>query len=195
MTRSILKQLTAGALIAFGAACAQAQPPAQPPMPMHGHGPEGWQHGDKDEGHGRDHGRMMMEHRRLEHMFYVASATPEQRKQIMGILMAAHKDLKTQMEAGRKLHEQGEALFSAPTLDTAAIESLRQQGMAARDAASKRMMQARIDVAKVLTPEQRAKVAADMKKQHERMAERMKEMAARHAEHAEHAAHAASGNN
>ena len=48
-------------------------------------------------------------------------------------------------------------LFAQPTVDAAALEALRQKQMAMHDAASKRMMQAMLDVAQVLTPEQRKK--------------------------------------
>ena len=64
-------------------------------------------------------------------------------------------------------------IFAAPTVDAAAAESLRQQMLAQHDQASKRMLQAMLDVSKVLTPEQRAKMAERAKQRQAVMQERM----------------------
>jgi Spy/CpxP family protein refolding chaperone len=113
-----------------------------------------------------------------EHMLDAADATDAQRAQIKTIMEAARADLKNQREAGRKLHEQALALFAAPNIDAAAIEALRVQGQQLKEQASKRMSQAMIEAARVLTPEQRAKLAEKMKKRQARMAEHMRERAA-----------------
>jgi Spy/CpxP family protein refolding chaperone len=76
----------------------------------------------------------------------------------------------SQHDAGVKLHEQMTTLFTTTNIDAAAIESVRAQMSALHDAASKRLSQASIDVARVLTPEQRAKIAEVMKKHQARMA-------------------------
>ena len=165
MSLSRFHRLAAVAVLAVGAAAtAQAQPPMAPPAPPHGE----WQHGG--------HQGMGREHERMERMLDVADATDAQRKQIHDIMMAAHKDLQAQREEGRKLHEQGEALFSAPTIDAQAAEALRAKGEALRDAASKRMLKARLDIANVLTPEQRLRIAHMMERQHKRMEEHKKAM-------------------
>jgi periplasmic protein CpxP/Spy len=106
------------------------------------------------------------------HLLELANATDAQRSQIEAIYKAARQDLSGQREAGRKLHEQMVALYAAPNIDAAAIESLRSQMAAQHEAASKRLTQASIEAARVLTPEQRAKVAEALKKRHARMAER-----------------------
>jgi protein CpxP len=62
-------------------------------------------------------------------------------------------------------------LFTQPTVDARAVETLRQQMLAQHDQASKRMMQAMLDGSRVLTPEQRAKMA-DMAGQRRAMMER-----------------------
>ena len=111
----------------------------------------------------------------MEHMLEAVDATDAQRAQIKQIMQAARADLKGQMDAGRKLHEQGLALFTAPNIDAVAIEAVRQQAQAQREVASKRMSQAMIDAARVLTPEQRAKFAEKMKKRQARMMEHMQE--------------------
>lgn len=132
-------------------------------------------------GHGRGEGAGMMmfggspEHvgRGVDRMLDGLGATDAQRAQIKQIAIAAATDLKAQHEAGRALHEKGMQIFAAPTVDAAAAESLRQQMLAQHDQASKRMLQAMLDVSKVLTPEQRAKMAERMKQRGAMMQERM----------------------
>jgi Spy/CpxP family protein refolding chaperone len=68
-----------------------------------------------------------------------------------------------------------QALFTQPTVDANAAESLRQQMLARHDAASKRMMQAMLDVSRVLTPEQRQQLAQHMKQRRDMMERHMKE--------------------
>lgn len=125
---------------------------------------------------GPDGGAMgMMMGGRAERMLESMDASDAQRAQIKQIMQAARSDLKAQHQAGRKLHEQGLTLFAAPNIDAAAIEALRQQMQTQHEAASKRMSLAMVDAARVLTPEQRAKFAEQMKKRQSRMAERMSE--------------------
>jgi len=108
----------------------------------------------------------------IEHMLDVANATDAQRSQIDAIFKAARQDLAGQREAGRKLHEQLATLYTATNIDAAAIESVRAQMSAQHEAASKRLTQASIEAARVLTPEQRAKIAEVMKKRQARAASR-----------------------
>ncbi|SEK27890.1 protein refolding chaperone Spy/CpxP family [Roseateles sp. YR242] len=103
-------------------------------------------------------------------------ASDAQRKQIREIFDAAHKDLKAQRDDGRKLHEQLEGLLTAPTVDANAVEQVRQQIAAQHDAASKRISQAMVEAAKVLTAEQRAKLAEELKKHKARMEKRLEHM-------------------
>ena len=110
----------------------------------------------------------------LEHMLDAVNATADQRSQIRSIMDAAHADLKSQREAARSLHEQAMTLFTQPTVDARAAEALRQQMLAQHDQASKRMLQAMLDVSRVLSPEQRQQLAA-------KMAQHRSAMAARHA--------------
>jgi Spy/CpxP family protein refolding chaperone len=129
-------------------------------------------------GHGQGHGGpgMMMFGASPEHvdrMLDGLGVSDAQRAQIKQIVVAAATDLKAQREAGRALHEQGMQIFAAPTVDAAAAESLRQQMLAQHDQASKRMLQAMLDVSKVLTPAQRAKMAERMKQRQAVMQERM----------------------
>ncbi|MBW8844604.1 MAG: Spy/CpxP family protein refolding chaperone [Burkholderiales bacterium] len=106
----------------------------------------------------------------MEHVLDLVNATDSQRSQIEAIFKAARQDLSGQREAGMKLHQQMATLYTATNIDAAAIEATRAQISAQHEAASKRLSQASIDAARVLTPEQRAKIAEVMKKHLARMA-------------------------
>ncbi|MEP7099117.1 MAG: Spy/CpxP family protein refolding chaperone [Burkholderiales bacterium] len=114
--------------------------------------------------------------RAVDHMLDGLNASAAQRTQIKQIAMAAAADLKTQRDAGRALREKGLQIFAAPTVDAGAAEALRQQMSAQQDQGSKRMLQAMLDVAKVLTPEQRAKIGERMKERQAIMQDRMQRM-------------------
>lgn len=103
-----------------------------------------------------------------------------QRSQIKQIAIAAAADLKAQREAGRGLHEKGLEIFMAPNVDAGAAEALRQQMLAHHDQASKRVLQAVLDVSKVLTPEQRVQLGERMKRRMATMHERMQRMQREH---------------
>ena len=60
-------------------------------------------------------------------------------------------------------------LFRQPTVDANAAEALRQQMLQQHDQASRRMLQAMLDVSRVLTPEQRAQLAQRMQQRREMM--------------------------
>ncbi len=122
--------------------------------------------------------------RGLDRMLDGLNATEAQRAQVRQIATAAAADMKAQHEAGRGLREQGMQLFTAPVVDAAAAESLRQQMSAQHDQASKRMLQAMLDVSKVLTPEQRAKLGERMKERQAMHKDRMERMQGQHHEHA-----------
>ena len=117
----------------------------------------------------------------VEHMLEVVDATDAQRAQIKQIMQAARAELNGRTAADRKVQEQTLALYAAPNIDAVAIETLRQQAQAQHEAASKRMSQAMIEAARVLTPEQRAKFAEKMKKRQARMTEHMNDRAAEQA--------------
>lgn len=111
--------------------------------------------------------------RMTDRMLDGLDATEAQRTQIRQITQAAAAEMKTQFEAGRALREQGLAIFSAPTVDAVAAESLRQQMLAQHDQMSKRMTETMVAVANVLTPEQRAKFAERMKTRGDERRDRM----------------------
>ena len=86
-------------------------------------------------------------------------ASAEQKARVHEIFARAHDAGRQQQQGERALHEQMRALMSAPQIDAAAAETLRQRLQAGREAASKRHLQAMLDASAVLTPEQRQKLA------------------------------------
>ena len=100
------------------------------------------------------------------------NATDAQRSQISAIFKAARQDLAGQRDTGRKLREQMATLYGATNVDAVAIESVRAQIGTQREIASKRLSQASIEAARVLSPEQRAKLVDIVKKREARMAAR-----------------------
>lgn len=113
--------------------------------------------------------------RMLERLLERVKATDAQRADVRRIAEAAQKDLRAQHEAARADHQVLVGLLAKPEIDPAAVEAQRRKDLARHDAASKRMTQAMVDIAKVLTPAQRAQVAEDMRQRAERMNERMGE--------------------
>jgi Spy/CpxP family protein refolding chaperone len=153
------------------------------PMPGGPMGEGGWMRRHHEGMHGE--GGMMggggfMTGRGLDRMLDGLNATDQQRAQIRQIAQAAANDLRAQRQAGRELRQRSMQVFTAPTVDAAAAESLRQQMMAQRDQASRRMTQAMVDIARVLTPEQRAKIGERMRERQAIMRDRMERMQREH---------------
>lgn len=112
-------------------------------------------------------------------------ATEAQRQQIRDITDKARADVRVLQDKARAQHHEAMALWTSPKLDATEAEKARQQMLAQHDQVSKRMMQAMLDVGRVLTPEQRAKAAALVKQRHERMQERHAERQAERQERRE----------
>ncbi|MCC7152356.1 MAG: Spy/CpxP family protein refolding chaperone [Rubrivivax sp.] len=153
-TRHTRKLLVGGLFVALVGAAVMAQAES---------GPMGWhRHHGVAEAAGGPMGAMMpgmMGGRHAERMLEAAGVSAEQRAQIRQLVDAARKEAQATRDDGRKLHEQMRQLFTQPTVDANAAEALRQQQMARHEAASKRRMQLMLDVSRVLTPEQRTKLA------------------------------------
>lgn len=156
-SRRALQLLGTGIFVALAGATVLSAQAA--PMDGQRHGAMmGGRHGGMDGQHG-GMGAGMMGGPRAERMLEAIGASAEQRVQIRQIMDAARTDLQAQRESGRALHEQMRQLFTQPTVDANAVEALRQQQLARHDAASKRRMQAMLDASRVLTPEQRTRLA------------------------------------
>ncbi len=159
-----------------------AGPGASAAHATHGHS-AGHGYGGMRAMHARMHGGdgAGMEMRMTERMLDRVQATPEQRAQVRKIMEAAQADLRSGREAGRASREKVAELLAKPEIDAAAVEAARQQLVAQHDAASKRMTQALVEAGRVLTPEQREKLAAHAKQRRDMM----------HRHHQEHRAHEA----
>ena len=163
--RSSLRMMMAGVVIALSGATALTAFAAGEGPETHGH----HMHGGHAMGGGAFMGRLS------DRMLDSVNATPEQRTQIRQITEAAIADLKAQRESGRALRQRSMELFKQPTVDANAAEVLRQEMMAQHDASSKRMLQAMLEVSRVLSPEQRAQLADTMVQRREAMQRRWQE--------------------
>lgn len=106
--------------------------------------------------------------RMVRHFAVEVDATPAQQEKLTAIAKSAAKDLMPLREkfiAGRK---QAIGLIGAASVDRDAVERLRAAQIQLADAASQRLTQALADVAEVLTPAQREKIAAHIQERFER---------------------------
>jgi Spy/CpxP family protein refolding chaperone len=150
--------VAAGLLIAASALAAQVAMA----RPLGGHGDHGAMMGGMGGAFGMGMGARMLDS---------VNATAEQRARIRDIMQAARDDLAKLRQADTGLRDQAIDLFAQPNIDARAAESLRQQMQSRREQAGKRMLQAMLDAAAVLTPEQR-KQLAERAKQRRTMMER-----------------------
>ena len=121
----------------------------------HGHGPGGW-HGGMG-----DMDPAVMAKRidaRVAYMLAEIDATPEQRERIAKILKGLANDMQQNRQRHVQARQQSLELLAAPTIDRAQLEKLRVEQMQLGDVTSRRMLQAMMDGAEVLSPEQRAKL-------------------------------------
>lgn len=133
-------------------------------------------------GHGKHHAGGLLGGRHLDKMLDEVKATDAQRAQIKQINEAARADLRKLHEGSRDMRGQSLAILAQPQIDANAAEALRQQMLARHDAVTKRSLAAMLDVARVLTPEQRAQLADKMKARKAKFEQRRQERAQRAAE-------------
>lgn len=107
----------------------------------------------------------------LDRLLDEVQATAAQRAQIRQIAGAARDDLRQLRETAPDLRKDTLNVLTQPSIDVGAAEQARQKMLAQHDAVSKRTLTAMLDVAKVLTPEQRAQLGEKFKA---RQAEREK---------------------
>ncbi len=103
----------------------------------------------------------------LDRLLEDIKASTEQRDQIRKIVQQARQ---TEQDNQRSTHEQLLQAFVAA--DATKAEAARQQTLSRHDAASKRANQVLLDVAKVLTPEQRKQLVERLKQRQEGNSER-----------------------
>ncbi|MCX7902215.1 MAG: Spy/CpxP family protein refolding chaperone [Burkholderiaceae bacterium] len=97
----------------------------------------------------------------VQWMLADVDATPEQRARISAIANSAFNDLAPLRARHLQARRATVRLLTAPTIDRAAIERIRIEQMQLAETTTRRMAQALMDAAEVLTPEQRAKLAAN----------------------------------
>jgi len=96
-----------------------------------------------------------------------AEATPEQRDRVDAIVQKAFADHDSFRDQHRELHTQALALLTAPTIDRTQLESLRARHMQIAEEGSRHIATVVADIADVLTPEQRQKLAAHVRQMFE----------------------------
>jgi periplasmic protein CpxP/Spy len=161
-------------LAAIGvSAWAQTAPPASQSTPgMHA----GRHHGGMGGGgHGMMGGSPERMGRMIDRMLDGVNASDAQRAQIKQIVAQAAVEMKGQAATARDLRRRGMEVFTAPAVDANAAEQVRLQTLQLHDQMSRRMTQAMVAAASVLTPEQRAQIGARLKDRHARMEQRMKQ--------------------
>lgn len=173
-------RLAAASLMVVGGVMAATSAMKAWAGPMHGHGPEACMHAGLER-QGGGMGPLALGGRGLDRMLDQVKATDAQRQQIRQIADAARQDLAKQHQGMYPRHEPSWALLTQPTPDAAAAEKQRQDMLAHHDAVSRRSLQAMLDIARVLTPEQRAQLAQHVK---QREARHERRHAHRHGQHA-----------
>ncbi|MYM89804.1 periplasmic heavy metal sensor [Rugamonas sp. FT82W] len=106
--------------------------------------------------------------RMLKHLYVEVDATDAQKAKIEPLVKAAMADIKPMHEQLHQIHLQVMQQMSAATIDRAALETTRAQGVALADQASKRLVQLLADVGDTLTPAQRQKLADHLGQMHQR---------------------------
>ncbi len=164
--RSLWKELLAGALLSafvIGLAVAAAPPPAlgawfgRATLAGHRHGD--W--GDNPE-RARKHAEFV-----TEFVLDEVDASPEQTEQVTAIVFGFMQDVH-----GLKAEHQTRrvallAALSAPEISRVELESLRAEELATLDGVSQRLVDAVVNAAAVLTPEQRARLVELAEELHE----------------------------
>ena len=101
---------------------------------------------------------------RLDRILTDAGATDAQKAQVKSIWAGLAPQLKAARQQHMQLRQQIGQALAAPTIDTNAIEKLRQQSLQAIDSSSKLLTQGMVQTAQVLTPDQRQKVLSELRR-------------------------------
>jgi periplasmic protein CpxP/Spy len=97
--------------------------------------------------------------RMLKHLYVEIDATDEQKQRLEPIVKQAAKDLQPIRQNLHAARRQAIEILSQDKVDTAALESLRQQQIKFADDASRTLTRALVDAAEVLNPAQRKQLA------------------------------------
>jgi len=102
----------------------------------------------------------------LKHLYVEIDATEAQKAQIGPLVKQAVDDLLPLRAQAQAAHAQAIDSLTQSAVDRAALESARASQIQLMDQGSKRLTQLLADVGDVLTPGQRAQLAAHLKKMH-----------------------------
>ncbi len=108
-----------------------------------------------------------MEHR-VDKMLDMLKASDSQRTAIKAIAERMFAEMQPIHQQHKQLHQAMVAAFTANTVDRAAVEKLRLQATALVDEGSQVFTKGMLDVAQVLTPEQRQTLAKFIQEHHGR---------------------------
>ncbi len=97
-----------------------------------------------------------------------SDVTDEQRAEIDAILDAVAPEAWALKSEGKDLREAVREAVTGETIDADALEAFRAEGLEHADEASKLLVETFVEIAEVLTPEQRAELAEQAQKFHER---------------------------
>jgi periplasmic protein CpxP/Spy len=96
-----------------------------------------------------------------------AEASPQQREQVDAIVEKAFADHAAFHEQHQAMRDEAIAALTAPTVDRARLEALRAKHLQIAEEGSRHLTSVIADIADVLTPEQRQKVAAHVRQMFE----------------------------
>jgi Spy/CpxP family protein refolding chaperone len=95
----------------------------------------------------------------IEHMLDGIDVSAEQKTRINAIVTATMNDMQPLRKQRTDARREAIEILTQPTIDRAKIEAFRVEKLKLAEAASQRITQGIVDVAEVLTPEQRAALA------------------------------------
>lgn len=111
----------------------------------HGHGHGKWQF---DPAKAEQHISMMVSH-------VLANGTPEQKARLNDIAKSCLRDIQPLQQQMSEGHAKVSKMLLEPSIDRASLDVVRSQNMQAMDQMSRRVLQAAMDAADMLTVEQR----------------------------------------
>ena len=125
----------------------------------------GFGFGPPDMGGGPEQHKAFAE-KRLDRMLSTVKATDSQRTAIKAIFERMFAEMQPIHEQHQRLHDDIATLFSADTVDRAAVEKLRGQVTALVDQGSQVFSKALLDASQVLNAEQRQALVKHIQEQH-----------------------------
>ena len=109
---------------------------------------------------GGDHEFGWFAEKKIDRMLDEVEASDDQRSQVHDIVKAAITDLREVRDLKRETRKDLVTALTRETIDRAELETLRQRKLKTVDRMSQRVLTALADAADVLTPAQRAELAA-----------------------------------